>query len=386
MFQNKSKLVFGIVLVGLGLLLLIGMIKYASVLGIFLVYSYMVEEISGLGLNSYLAKAIAIPLGIGLWYVIVKLFFSWWEKKRILGIAILALFFVLHSLALFFISRDTLVNPVTGEVKFCTVHPYTGTIQPFEQSVFDKFGQKAEPCTKMQIKQYLREQEYGQGPLAEMKIDQVEAGFISKVTGETLFFFCRDASGLPRFYPAQGYCPWGGELLAPVKMETIKEFSVMQKERENDKRELDNLRKTNETLEQENQQLEKINADWQANNKQLGGEKAELEKRLIEAEKAVADSKTRLVEVQQNNERLRGENSELSGTGRALESENDKLKRQLDEALKKADGLESTVDYYREKDKGCAIGNGANTASRWTCFFLFISVIASLRLARCQRQ
>jgi len=377
MFKNKPKLIVGIVLLGLALLLLIGMIKYASVLGIFLVYSYVVEEITGLGLNSYLAKAIAIPIGIGLWYLTVKYFFSWWESKRLIGIIGLALFFVLHCLALFFISRDTLVNPVTGEVKFCTVHPYTGTIQPFEQSVFDKFGQKAEPCTNAQIEQCLRETEHGHGPLAEVAIDQVEQGFVSKVTGETLFFFCRDASGLPRFYPAKGYCPWGGEL-APVTMETIKEFSAKQKERDNDKKQLDEFRQNNEVLVTANKRLEQLNAEWQKQNKQLTVEKADLENSLSAAQAQVTESGTRLADIEKRHETLIGEKSELAGVKRALESENGKLKRELDDTLKKADSLESSVDYYREKSSGCGVAVACGAAAQSVGLFLLVAAMLGL--------
>jgi len=204
---------------------------------------------------------------------------------------------------------------------------------------------------------------------------------LSKVTGETLFFFCRDASGLPRFYPANGYCPWGGEL-APVNMDTIKEFSAKQKERDNDKKQLAEFRQDNEALVTANQRLEQLNSELQKENKQLTTAKADLDNSLVEARTQTAESSTRLADVKKKNETLTEEKSELAGVKRALESENGKLKRELDDTLKKADSLESTVDYYREKSSGCGMAVECGTAAQSVGLFLLAAAMLGLFVSK----
>ena len=215
--MKTSKFVAGLVILGLAVLILIGMVKFASVLGFLMFYPYIVQQVAGYGLNQYLAQAIGVVVGAALWFVVLKLFFAWREKKRMLGFGILIGFYVLHLLVMFILPGDALVHPMTGERQFCAVNKLTGRIERFETEQFDRFGEKAKECTLDQIEKFEREKLFAEGENLAVPLGTVRKGFISSVTGAPLFYFCEDASSAPHFYVASGYCPWGGQLQAVTK-------------------------------------------------------------------------------------------------------------------------------------------------------------------------
>ncbi|OGF35018.1 hypothetical protein A2482_01285 [Candidatus Falkowbacteria bacterium RIFOXYC2_FULL_48_21] len=227
--MKTSKFVAGLVILGLAVLILIGMVKFASVLGFLMFYPYIVQQVAGYGLNQYLAQAIGVVVGAALWFVVLKLFFAWREKKRMLGFGILIGFYVLHLLVMFILPGDALVHPMTGERQFCAVNKLTGRIERFETEQFDRFGEKAKECTLDQIEKFEREKLFAEGENLEVPLGTVRKGFISPVTGAPLFYFCEDASNLPHFYVASGYCPWGDQLQAVTK-EVLQKYEKIKSE------------------------------------------------------------------------------------------------------------------------------------------------------------
>lgn len=218
-----SKFVIGLAILAVAVLIFIGIVKFASVLGFLMLYPYVVQQVVGYGLNTYLAQAIGVLIAAALWFVVLKLFFAWREKKRMLGFGILIGFYVLHLLVMFLIPGNALVHPLTGERQFCVVNKLTGRIERFETAQFDRFGEKAKECTLDQIEKFEREKAFAEGENLEVPIGTVRKGFISPVTGAPLFYFCEDASNAPHFYVASGYCPWGGQLRA-VSKEVLKKY------------------------------------------------------------------------------------------------------------------------------------------------------------------
>lgn len=217
-----GKLMLGMAMLATAILIIVGMVKFASVLGFLMVYPYVVQVVTGYGLNSYLAQAIGLVIGAALWFTVIKLFFVWQDEKRILGTGILVGFYVLHLLVMFLLPGDALVHPTTGERKFCTVDKVTGRIITHEQAVYDKYGQRAARCTTEQVERFEIERQYTDGENPEVDIWTVNKGFISPATGQALFHYCHDQNGRPRFFVLTGFCPWSGGKLLPVTVEVVK--------------------------------------------------------------------------------------------------------------------------------------------------------------------
>ncbi|MBT5502808.1 hypothetical protein HN858_02180 [Candidatus Falkowbacteria bacterium] len=154
--NNNKRLLLGISLLVMGILLLVGMFRYASFLGFLMIYPYALSQVLGLGLNVYLANVIAVVVGFVLWFAIFRLFLRWNKKKRNLGFALLLGMFALHSLAMFFISGDQLVDRWTGQRKYCTTDSLDGSVHVFERPFYDELGQQAKECTNEQIKKYVQ--------------------------------------------------------------------------------------------------------------------------------------------------------------------------------------------------------------------------------------
>lgn len=217
--KAAGKIVLGLTLLTLGIFLLIGLVKLTPVFGFLLIYPYILERTLGLGMNPYLAQVFAIIVGLAICVGVFRLLSSAGTRRRI-GIGILAGIWISHSLALFFLTKDSLVNPITGERKYCTYNYATGRVQKFDQPLFDEFGRQATPCTDEQIKRFELGRQFSDNENQEVTMDTVQKGFISPESGDPLFFHCRDVAGKVRFYVFPGHCPFGG-MLQPVDAAVI---------------------------------------------------------------------------------------------------------------------------------------------------------------------
>ncbi len=213
--KRKAGIIFGVIFISLAILMIVSLLKYATIFGFLLIYPYVVTKITGFGMNSYLAQGIGIVVAIPIWYAVFRLLFSWKKDRRMAGMITIVAFFALHSFSMFLLQGDSLVHPFDGPAmaKFCTVNPLTGEIQTFEQSIYDQFGNKAERCSPELIEKYEREKTFTDGTSKEVSFSRVQDGFISPATGKPLFFYCFDSEKKAHFFSSEGYCPWGGQLL-----------------------------------------------------------------------------------------------------------------------------------------------------------------------------
>jgi hypothetical protein len=214
-----SRIVLGLTMLALGIFLLIGIVKLTPVFGFLLIYPYVLDKILGFGLNPHLAQAIAIVAGLGICFGVFRLLSSS-GTRRWIGIGILAGIWISHSLALFLLTKDSPVNPITGERKYCTYSYTTGRVEVHEQPLFDKFGRQATACTDEQVKRFELGRQFSNNENQEVNMAAVKKGFISPETGDPLFFHCNDIEGKVRFYVFPGHCPFGGMLL-PVDAAVI---------------------------------------------------------------------------------------------------------------------------------------------------------------------
>lgn len=219
--KRISKMMWGLFFIGLAIFLIIGIIRLAPLFGFLLIYPYALDQMLGFGLNLYLTKALAIFFGFIFWYVIFYFFLSREGTKRLIGAGLIAVLYISHSLILYSITRNDVVDIFTGERAFCVEDQLTGRIKIYSQSLFDQLGNKIERCTDWQIERYEIEKKFKPDQNAEVNSWQVKQGFISPKTGHSLFYYCVDTDGRERFFVVSGHCPWGGKL-EPVTSEVMK--------------------------------------------------------------------------------------------------------------------------------------------------------------------
>jgi len=354
--KRTAKLFLGLFFVALAILILISLVKYASIFGFLMVYPYVVSKISGFGMNPYLAQAIGIVVAVPLWYAIFRLFFSWKKDRRLAGMITIAAFFALHSLAMFLIQGDSLVHPIDGPAmaKFCTVNPLTGEIQVFEQALYDKFGQQAQRCSPELIEKYEKGKQFATTKNYEVTLERVESGFVSPATGKALFFYCTDPEGTVHFYASSGYCPWGGELQVITGEIERKEREKLQKK--NEQIRLEKEKKQNLKLKIEKERRERLVAEKKA--------KEEARKR-VSAEKSLEAERNKF--ARQEKRRVHLENRKAEDAKAELRKERVAKKRaekKAKEKAKKAAQLEKDRKHYEIVTAGWNKNNPAASKTR----------------------
>lgn len=154
--KSVQKMLLGVFLLAIGTLFLIAVFRYASILGFLMIYPYVLSAAFDITLNPYLAKALAIAMGLVLWFLIFKLFLKWDKEKRDLGFALLAVVFILHALAMFFITSDRLVDPRSGERKWCVEDKLSHEVKVLDADGYDEFGTKAHQCTNADLESVIK--------------------------------------------------------------------------------------------------------------------------------------------------------------------------------------------------------------------------------------
>ena len=153
---NAKRIFLGVFILVVSSLFLVAMIRYASILGFLMIYPYVLSAAFDITINPYLAKALAIILGLIVWFIVFKLFMRWNAKKCDLGFVLLAVVVALHALAMFFITSDRLVDPRSGERKWCVVDKISHEVVITDIEAFDEFGQKAHRCTDLELEQVIK--------------------------------------------------------------------------------------------------------------------------------------------------------------------------------------------------------------------------------------
>ena len=208
------------------LLIAFGLWKFSSIFAFLMVYSYVLDAFVDIGMNSHMAKVVTVVLSLALWVILGIFVFGKDKNKKKFAVLCIGCLLIMHALALWFMKTDSLINSQTGVPKYCLVNPITGKLDVFEQPVFDQYGRKAESCNDKHIQQYEKDKHFVVGAVNEVLMDEIKAGFINRVTGEPLFFFCRDSSQKAHLFTGSGYCPWGGGKMSPLNAESMAELKA----------------------------------------------------------------------------------------------------------------------------------------------------------------
>lgn len=207
-------ILIGVLLVLIGLTSFVGLVFFGKFLGFLFIYPFFLKQIVVLGVDIYLAKAFAILLTFGFWFVLFKYFLRVSSRKRNIGFAFLIAFFVIHAFISYLINRDRPVS-IDGDRGFCTIDQITGNVLQFNQAIFDSTGQKAEPCTDEELRQLVLQKNF---PSGEIPLEKIGSWFDRN--GKPLLYYYQDSKGKFHFRYTPGFTKTG-QKWQPVTKEVL---------------------------------------------------------------------------------------------------------------------------------------------------------------------
>lgn len=229
-----TKLFVGISLIVVSLLILIGLVKFGSLFAFFMIYPYVISEIIGMGINPYLSKIIAFLVAIAILFVI-KYVFSWRAEKRNIGYAILAGLFIVHSLTMFFITRDRFFGFQGEPLKYCCRDSISNELICEDAPGYCQDGTQRHSITAEEVVELKARESSDKYNLksATMEIPcwEVKNWFNAK-NGQVLIYYEENPANNFHCYAGAGFSPITGRELKPVNAEVInriKKFAAVQK-------------------------------------------------------------------------------------------------------------------------------------------------------------
>jgi len=218
--QRAKRLGLLLVLFGFAALLTaLGVWRFGSWIGFFLVYSWMLDVLTSYGLNGRIATIISVAAGLMVWAGAVYL----WKRNRRWGLVIVAALMVLQSAFLFCLEKDRYFSAKNGEpIKYYSVNPLSREIQVFDRPVYDAFGQKAQPVTFPIAQEIARQKHRERFPNEEVRPDKIKS-FFDPRTGEPVAYWCRDSHGDIHLFLRGGFDNKSGQRLKPVTEEVVEE-------------------------------------------------------------------------------------------------------------------------------------------------------------------
>ncbi len=205
-------------LIVIGAISLLVAILYGKYFAFLALYPDLVDMVADFGVNIYLSRIVAVFVTIGLWVAIFKFLLSFSQKKREIGFFILLGLFVLHTFCLYIINLNRSVS-VDGQVGFCTRDQITGRVEYFDRSLYDASGQKAEKCTKDEIRQLRVQDKYPNN-----EIPLIAIGNWFDENGSSLVYYYKDSQGVLHFRYMGGFAQTG-EMWQQVTKEVLGKIS-----------------------------------------------------------------------------------------------------------------------------------------------------------------
>ena len=218
-----GRLKLGFTLIVLAGLLILGFIKYGTILGFFLIYPWIVSKVLGVVINPDIAVAIAAAVAMGLIYLWIR-FLSKWKSRY--GYVIVGAIIVIQSLFMFFGERNRFFSLTTGQpIKYYTINPDTREVQVFDRPIYDQFGVQAQPVDYSIARQIYRQQHGTQFPNTAVAFDKLK-NFFDPMTGQSLVWYCQNQTGY-HFFVHSGYDPTTGRKLMPITSEIVEQYQLM---------------------------------------------------------------------------------------------------------------------------------------------------------------
>lgn len=189
-----------------------GIWKLGTWIGFFLVYSWVLTQITSYGLDSNLAKIASVVIGCAVWFGALRLM----KKNLVWGAIIVITLIIAQSSFLYVMSRNRYFNPTSGSpTKYYTMNPVSGQYELFDQPIYDSFGQQAQPVTAEIATKIERRKNTNNCANNVVAADRIEK-FFDPESGQALVFYCKDPEGKYRLFSSPGYDPKTGQKLEPV--------------------------------------------------------------------------------------------------------------------------------------------------------------------------
>ena len=185
----------------------------------YLARTYIEEIASVLDLNKHLANALVFAT-----FVVAIVFASYlWtfsKRKLLIGIAGISSLLVLHSLVLWYGTRDKYFGPTGNSIK-CYVLTREGQVTYGEQPGIDTVtGRLCRPITAEMLER-LKQYEKGKRP---RQIDSLNPTFFDPRTGEPIVWYRVSKSDEIKIFDLMGFDPDSGEELIPVTKDVVERW------------------------------------------------------------------------------------------------------------------------------------------------------------------
>lgn len=226
--SRKTRIIIGVSLLVLSLMMILCFIKFGSLMAFLFIYPYALAEIAGFGINPFLAEILAVVIAI-VFLGIIGLIFSWKKERRTAGICLLATLFILHTLALFFVSRERFFDLEGQPLKYCSRDLVTGELDCADAPGYDKYRQKrhaitSEEAKELEVKRISENSEVSMSA-GEIPCWEVKSWFNAK-TGEPLIYYENDVQENFHCHVQPDFSTISGKELTPVDAESVAKIKV----------------------------------------------------------------------------------------------------------------------------------------------------------------
>ncbi|MCX6744632.1 MAG: hypothetical protein NTX82_03870 [Candidatus Parcubacteria bacterium] len=181
-------------------------------------YPYLRDKLVGLGLNIWLAKMIALPMGVWVMYISYLLFSRNKEKKQ-LGYIFGGATWAVWCLCMFFATRDYYFDPKTNEGTRCFAKTVEGYRErPCTENFDPTFGT---PVQKVDQNIALSEWVKRHGPVAIDKIEPSKEMTFFTADGRPMYYYYEHPTGQIDIFNRPGSHPQFGVELNPITAEVV---------------------------------------------------------------------------------------------------------------------------------------------------------------------
>lgn len=216
------RVIVALMFIAAGVLILIGLYKFGTILGFFLFYPWLLSKIlSSVDINYHLAEIIAILSAGGICFGAWKFYRKY--PGYVLGCIVLLM--VAQSSYMFFSERNRFYSFSTGQpIKYYTINPLSGEIQVFDRAIYDALGQKAQPVNFKIAKEIYRQKNVAKFPNDEVSAQSIK-NFFDPMSGKALVYYCQNKEGY-HFYLHEGFDPKTGRQLIPVTSQIVETLNL----------------------------------------------------------------------------------------------------------------------------------------------------------------
>jgi hypothetical protein len=215
-----KKIVIGFLLISLGVLLILGLIRFGNILAFLFIFSWVSEELTlNLGMNEWLAKIIAFApavfLTIGTGYLLT---FNRARFQR--GIIFCSIGYLVVCVFMYSVNAGHAYDPVTGKATKCYAAGFSGYEEISCEWKFHPQSGKPVISDSEQIKEIIRSQAVtANPPKVGQKVKLTKDIRFFSVDGTPLVWYYQYPDGKIELFSTPGHHPQLNTVLQPINAE-----------------------------------------------------------------------------------------------------------------------------------------------------------------------